>query len=505
MLGDVVTVGTVIGGRFRIDDVLGAGGMGIVVSATHLELGHRVAIKLLREEMADKPTVVERFVREARAAVKLRTEHVCRVTDVGRLDTGVPYIVMELLEGSDLARVIAKQPLPVAIAVEYVMQACIALAEAHAAGIVHRDLKPANLFVTRRPGGGSLIKVLDFGIAKAMTGAGAQLTRTHGSPGYMSPEQLQSARDVDARTDIWALGITLYELLAARLPFFHANVTEMAVRIATGPPDPLDVEPALLATVLRCLEKSPARRYRDVAALAADLAPFGGPSAPQIAAAVGQLRHRRGVSARRLAVVAASAATAVSSAGSQGAGIDRPGGARGAVRRAARRLRSWPIAAALVVLVGVGTAATALAVRGRASAPAIDARSGGDADGPAGGVGGPARGIDAGAPVAAAPRGPASAAPRDAAVLDAHTAEPATRRKPGKPVATADPAAQLKVACAPLSRPKGIDSMSPSTLVMCWCQRKDRARALAMFSRLTNARQRDTARNQCARMGVKLP
>jgi serine/threonine protein kinase len=291
----VATVGTTIAGRFRVDQVLGAGGMGIVVSAMHLELGHRVAIKVLRDEMASDPTIVERFLREARAVVQLRTEHVCRVLDVGRLDTGAPYIVMELLDGSDLGRVVARQALPVTVAVEYVMQACVAIAEAHAAGIVHRDLKPANLFVTRRLDGGPLIKVLDFGIAKAMSGEGAQLTRSHsmmGSPGYISPEQLQSARDVDVRTDIWALGVTLYHLLSARLPFYRPNATEMAVRIVTEPPDPLDVPPALRAAVFRCLEKSPAQRYEDVAALTADLVPFGGPSARAIAGLVGQVIRR---------------------------------------------------------------------------------------------------------------------------------------------------------------------------------------------------------------------
>ncbi|HEX3761506.1 MAG TPA: serine/threonine-protein kinase, partial [Kofleriaceae bacterium] len=262
--------------------------------ATHLELGHRVAIKVLRDDMASVPTVVERFLRESRAAVQLRTEHVCRVFDVGRTDTGAPYMVMELLEGNDLGRVIAKRPLAMPIAVEYVMQACVAVAEAHATGIIHRDLKPANLIVTRRPGGGPLIKVLDFGIAKAMAEAGAALTRSQsmlGSPAYISPEQLQSARDVDTRTDIWALGATLYQLLSGRLPFYAPTVTAMAVRILTEPPDPLDTDPTLRAVILRCLDKSPPQRYPDVGALVTDLAPFGGPSGRAIARMVQYLLH----------------------------------------------------------------------------------------------------------------------------------------------------------------------------------------------------------------------
>ncbi|MEO8844927.1 MAG: serine/threonine-protein kinase [Kofleriaceae bacterium] len=274
-------VGSVIGGRFRVDQILGSGGMGVVVAATHLELGHRVAIKLLRDEMAESPVIVERFLREARAVVGLRTEHVCRVTDVGRLDTGAPYIVMEMLEGVDLQRTVARSPLPFTTAVEYVLQACVALAEAHAAGIIHRDLKPANLFVTRRLDGGPLVKVLDFGIAKALTETGAHLTHQSamGSPGYMSPEQIQSARDVDLRTDIWALGVTLYQLLSARLPFGGTNITEIAIAVATEPPAPLDVDPRLRAVIWKCLEKQAANRYANLGELMAALAPFGGPTA----------------------------------------------------------------------------------------------------------------------------------------------------------------------------------------------------------------------------------
>jgi len=279
----VLGVGSVIGGRFRVEQILGAGGMGVVVAATHLELGHRVAIKLLRDEMAQSPVIVERFLREAKAVVGLRTEHVCRVTDTGRLDTGAPYIVMEMLEGVDLQRTIARSPLPLTTAVEYVLQACVALAEAHAAGIIHRDLKPANLFVTRRLDGGPLVKVLDFGIAKAFAETGAHLTHQSamGTPGYMSPEQIQSARDVDARTDIWALGVTLYQLLSTRLPFGGTNATDIAISVATDPPQPLDVPPALHAVIWKCLEKRPADRYANLGELMVALAPFGGPTARQ--------------------------------------------------------------------------------------------------------------------------------------------------------------------------------------------------------------------------------
>jgi hypothetical protein len=293
----VIAVGDIVGGRFRIDASIGAGGMGVVMAATHLELGHRVAIKFLRDEMAGNPSVVDRFLREARAVANLRTEHVCRVTDVGHTAGGAPFIVMELLEGVDLQHVVARQPLPPPLAVSYVIQACVALAEAHAAGIIHRDLKPANLFVTRRLDGTPLVKVLDFGIAKAIADTGAQLTHTQGalgSPGYMSPEQLQSPRDVDVRSDIWALGVTLYQLLTARLPFAGTTLANVAVKVATEPPAPLTgVDPQLAAIVMRCLDKARKRRFGDVASLAVELARFAEPSAQALVPIVQTLVYRQ--------------------------------------------------------------------------------------------------------------------------------------------------------------------------------------------------------------------
>ncbi len=245
----MLVIGDVVGGKLRIERIVGRGGMGIVAIATHLALEQKVAIKVLHEQLAADPATVERFLREARTPMRLKSDHVCRVLDVGQLDGGAPYIVMELLEGSDLAALVKlRGALPIATAVDYVLQACVAVAEAHALGIVHRDLKPANLFVTRRVDGSPLVKVLDFGIAKVPSrGDNTQLTQTAavmGSPGYMSPEQLRSAKDVDARTDVWALGAILYELVSARLPFPADSVTELAVKIAVDPPDPLDVDAA---------------------------------------------------------------------------------------------------------------------------------------------------------------------------------------------------------------------------------------------------------------------
>jgi len=272
----VLQVGEVIGGRFRIDRVIGVGGFGEVAAATHVELRQPVAIKIMKDELVGDTEIIERFLREARAVAVLRTDHVCRVLDVARTDDGTPYIVMDLLDGSDVGAMLKKAPLPVATAVDFAVQACVALAEAHPRGIVHRDLKPPNLFVTRRADGSSLVKLLDFGVAKAAD----ELRLTHsmamlGSPQYMSPEQLTTPKDVDARTDIWSLGVTLYQMISGRLPFPSAQIGELAVMITTQPPAPIDVAPGLRAVIMRCLEKDRSARFPDVGALAAALAPFG--------------------------------------------------------------------------------------------------------------------------------------------------------------------------------------------------------------------------------------
>ena len=212
--GIPVRPGDVLAGKYRVDRVLGVGGMGVVVAATHLQLQQRVALKFMLDAGLAQPTQVERFGREARAAVRLRSDHVARVLDVGTLETGSPYIVMEYLDGSDIGSVLEQRgAMPVDMAVDCVLQACDAVAEAHALGIVHRDLKPRNLFLTTRNDGRALVKVLDFGISKHTTGSDLSLTRTTeimGSPSYMSPEQFRSAKLVDERTDIWALGAILY-------------------------------------------------------------------------------------------------------------------------------------------------------------------------------------------------------------------------------------------------------------------------------------------------------
>jgi serine/threonine-protein kinase len=283
-----VQVGDVLAGKYRVERVLGVGGMGIVVAARHIDLHELRAIKLMLSDFALHPEAVERFLREARAAARLKSEHVAKVHDVGRLETGAPYMVMEHLEGCDLQQLLRSQgPLQLEIAVTYVLQACEALAEAHAAGIVHRDIKPANLFLARSADGTPTTKVLDFGISKftppAGSAPGLDMTKTTealGSPLYMSPEQMASTRNVDLRTDIWALGVVLYQLVTGVVPFRAESLTQLCAMVFQQEPLPpshsrngLPVE--FDRVVLRCLQKAPGQRYANVAELAVDLLPFG--------------------------------------------------------------------------------------------------------------------------------------------------------------------------------------------------------------------------------------
>ncbi len=278
-------VGDVIAGKYRLEKVAGEGGMGIVYAAQHLVLRQRVAVKVLLPDAATSEHVVERFAREAQANARIQSEHVARVMDAGSTDTGAPFLVMEYLEGCDLEELLAVEgPLPLTDVVDYVMQALEALAHAHAVGIVHRDLKPANLFLACRPDGGNVIKMLDFGISKAMRSRPEEKVLTGqavlGSPVYMSPEQLRNAKDIDARADIWSVGVVAYELLAGKPPFDGDGVGEIFAAILEKEPEPLHMMnwrlPPELSTVIgKCLQRKPEDRWTDAAALARALKPFG--------------------------------------------------------------------------------------------------------------------------------------------------------------------------------------------------------------------------------------
>ncbi|HEX4448322.1 MAG TPA: protein kinase [Polyangiaceae bacterium] len=291
-----VREGDLLAGKYRVERVLGAGGMGVVVAARHEQLDQLVAIKFVRDEAIENEDAVQRFLREARAAVKLKSEHVARVLDVGKLESGAPYMVMEYLEGNDLGKVLEQEgPLTLEAAADWVLQACEAVAEAHAAGIVHRDLKPENLFLARTVGGVMKIKVLDFGVSKAMAGSSGDLlglTRTRamlGSPLYMAPEQMRSSRDVDPRCDVWALGVVLFQMLTRRWPFEADTMPALCLKVVSDPPMSLavlrpDAPAALVAIVERCLIKDPAQRFSNAAELASALEPFAHPASQLVAA-----------------------------------------------------------------------------------------------------------------------------------------------------------------------------------------------------------------------------
>jgi serine/threonine-protein kinase len=278
-----VSVGEVLAGKYRTERLLGMGNMGVVVEATNLGLEQRVALKFLLAHRLTHQGLHDRFLREARAAAKLTSQHVTRVMDVGMLESGAPYMVMELLNGHDLAAELEQRgQLPVTEAVEYVLQACEAVGEAHRAGIVHRDLKPANLFLTRNADGSPCIKVFDFGVSKTLGGNQLQLTsegQAVGSPLYMSPEQMMAKPDVDTRSDIWALGVILFELIAGKTPFHAETMMGLHTNVLVKGPTPLttylpSAPPGLEAIILQCLDKERDRRWQDVAAFASALAQY---------------------------------------------------------------------------------------------------------------------------------------------------------------------------------------------------------------------------------------
>jgi serine/threonine-protein kinase len=281
--------GTILLGKYRIDEIIGTGGMGRVVRAGHLYLQQSVAIKILLPQMAESPSTVARFLREAQATVRLKSEHIARVIDVGTMNDGIPFMVMEHLEGNDLNQILRHHgPQLPEIVCDLMLQACEGMAEAHAMGIVHRDIKPSNFYITRRPDGSMLLKILDFGISKTPVGY-EELTGTQtviGTPSYMSPEQMKSGKSTDARSDIWSMGVVMYQLLQGRPPFSGESYAELVLKVGTEPPAPLDapLPSGLGEVILRCLEKDPRNRLQNVGELARMLSPFA--SDPAVAAAI---------------------------------------------------------------------------------------------------------------------------------------------------------------------------------------------------------------------------
>jgi len=295
-----VEPGDILAGKYLVHRVIGRGGMGIVVEASHVDLGDRVAIKILRRRYCDNEEALARFNREARAATQIRGEHSVRLIDVGATRRGAPFIVMELLEGCDLSQLLREGPASVSEAVLFILQACEGMAEVHAHGIIHRDLKPGNLFITRRLDGSPLVKVLDFGIAKSVGNISeveSKITMTFvalGTPLYMAPEQIRCAKSVDVRADIWSLGGILYELLAGRPVFGGNSVTNIAAQVLEANPTPLhevrtEVPVELSRIISRALEKRAEDRYPDVGAFASALAPFAGSAGAHHAARAARL------------------------------------------------------------------------------------------------------------------------------------------------------------------------------------------------------------------------
>ncbi|HEY4107032.1 MAG TPA: protein kinase [Polyangiaceae bacterium] len=278
--------GTVLAGKFRVLSLLGEGGMGAVYQIEHEITKHRRALKLLHNSMAQLPSVVERFLREASAAGRVGNPHIVETFDAGRLDTGEPYLVMEMLRGEPLSSRIARGPLPAADVIDLVGQACGGVQAAHDAGIVHRDLKPDNLFITEAPDGRPFIKILDFGISKfdsAKTG-GFQLTQEGaalGTPYYMPPEQIRGEVSLDARADVYALGVILYECLAGIRPFEAETLPHLAILIHTGDAKPLsqvraDLPAGLAEVVHAAMTADRTKRIQTASELRAALEQFGG-------------------------------------------------------------------------------------------------------------------------------------------------------------------------------------------------------------------------------------
>ncbi len=474
---DALGPGTILLGKYRVEDVIGTGGMGRVVRASHLYLQQSVAIKILLPEMAQNASTVSRFLREAQATVQLKSEHIARVIDVGTLPDGTPLMVMEYLTGNDLNQILRHHgPQSPAVVCDLMLQACEGIAEAHAADIVHRDIKPSNFFITQRPDGSMLLKILDFGISKTPVGV-TDLTGTQavlGTPTYMPPEQMKSGRDADARSDIWSIGVVMYQLLTGRPPFGGESYAALVRQVNGEPPAPMMVQmPAGLGEViLRCLEKDPKNRHQNAGELARMLAPFASdPIAAALSAArtTRILQHKAGVPGAVPLAAGGGLATPVPlspaqltprtwppppSSISQGAGQ---------LTYQVRSPRGWIIAsaAALVILAGTGgyvmnelTKDDEPALRDEPQAPAAMTAP---TPPPAAAAAAPAPAAD---PPAVAPPPAHSGLPPPAPTFPvedkpavAAKKPAATAKKPEQPAAPAKPAARPVARVEPKPRP----------------------------------------------------
>jgi serine/threonine-protein kinase len=469
-----IEAGQVLAGEYRVEQVLGQGGMGVVLAAQHLELETKVALKLLLSHAAFDEAAQARFLREARASVRLKNDHIAQVFDVGRLEDGTPFIVMEHLAGSDLSKHVEQRgPLSIVDAVDYCVQACEAIAEAHSVGIVHRDLKPANLFLTRGFDGSPCIKVLDFGISK-VTGSpnDAAITSTSatmGSPLYMSPEQVLSARDADNRTDIWALGTILCELLTGKPPFTGETLGQVLLAIAQHPVPSLrerraDLPAELEAVVRRCLEKDRAARFQDVRSLVQALAPFGSNatslSLDRISRLSGLAVSGSGAAASGPAAAAASAAPGAVATGHQAARGAETGSGWGGTRPpdvVAPRPRPWGlIAASLAALFGLSVFGGFLVYDRKSPAGAATVSSAPSAlatPQPVAPIPPPPAAVSSPPAVAIAAQAPAIASAA-AAKTDGAPAPPTAARAPAKLGAPAPASPAAKPSAAPVTPPR---------------------------------------------------
>jgi eukaryotic-like serine/threonine-protein kinase len=441
-----VRPGEVVADKYVVERTLGVGGMGVVVAARDQVLDRPVAIKFLLPKLAGSETSVQRFVREARAATRVTSEHVVRLLEIDKLPSGTPFFVMEYLHGSDLRAYLRENgPLEPSQAVDYALQALQAVAEGHIKGIVHRDIKPGNLFLTMRADGTPLIKVLDFGIAKTIEGDAAESTSLTssddvrlGSPAYMPPEQLQNPRDVDTRSDIWSLGATLYELVSGRPPFAGSAYLELASRILSSSPPAISQQdmqyelPLGLEQVLRrCLEKERSLRYANAAELAAALAPFGSDDARVSLARVAGIWGSSHPSSGSLALHDSGSCTTtltVAAAPTASRSADKHDTSNIGPVAAPPRRRSWVVlvgAAALVLAIMAlshstadphKSAATALAIEVMPAPAVVDAPTAHDSPPPAFAPSGPlptsAKRAAASAAPVASPQRPMSGAER---------------------------------------------------------------------------------------------